>query len=489
LGDQKLRKVYDRAKSDYYFFCREILAYQKMTPVPHQEVCDHIDRKNGRRKTLTLMPRNSFKSSVITVGHSLFSLVRDANERILIASETQKNATKYVKEIKGHIEGNHKFRALFGDWVNQHDTWRDFEFTINKRTRVYKECSITASSLEKGLQTGMHYSKIYLDDVVSRANVNTPEQIQKTLDYYRLLLSILDPTGSIYINGTRWSIHDLYGWILDKENGETDKFNILVKQATNEDGELLMPDVLSKEFLEDQRATQGPTIFQMQYQNVALSEDNATFKPDWVKTYSENPKGLIYFLTIDPAISNKTEADFSGFVMNGVDYKHHWYIQEAFKKKVNLLEIIEIIFELADRYQPLMCLGLEKFALEKALQVSLNQEMIRRNKFIPIKEIETDTRVSKDVRIRALQPRFASSQIFLKKDQQDLYAQIVMHPQLKHDDLIDALKSQLAITFPSSEIGDYKEPNYEHLTLRETKEWKYVQSLGKRKVRVTSYEY
>src|SRR3990167_9268754 len=327
-----------------------------MTPVPHQEVCDHIDRKNGRRKTLTLMPRNSFKSSVITVGHSLFSLVRDANERILIASETQKNATKYVKEIKGHIEGNHKFRALFGDWVNQHDTWRDFEFTINKRTRVYKECSVTASSLEKGLQTGMHYSSIYMDDVVSRANVNSPEQIEKTLSYYRLVLSILDPDGKIYITGTRYSIHDLYGWILDLENPESKNFDVLVKSAIDEDGNLLMPDVLSREFLDEQKATQGSYIFACQYLNQPFSDANSTFKEDWVKYYEKAPGGLIYFLTVDPAISQTSEADFSGFNMNGVDWRHRWYIQEAIKERLDLPGVVEMIFSLAKRYQPLMCM-------------------------------------------------------------------------------------------------------------------------------------
>ena len=60
------------------------------------------------------------------------------------------------------------------------------------------------------------------------------------------------------------------------------------------------------------------------------------------------------------------------------------------------------IRELAEKYQPLMCLGMEKFALEKVLKINLNEEMQRRQFVIPIRDLETNTRVSKQARIRAL---------------------------------------------------------------------------------------
>lgn len=485
---EKLRRIKERAATDYFYFCKEILGYSKMSEVPHQELCTHI-RKTGKRKKLTLMPRNSFKSSVITVGHTLFSLTQNPNKRILIASETQKNATKYVKEIKAHIEKNEKFRALYGDLESKDDTWRDFEITINTRTRAFKECSVTASSLEKGLQTGMHYSDIYLDDVVSKANVNTPEQIQKTLDYYRLLLSILDPDGTIYVNGTRWSIHDLYGWILDAENGELAKFDTLVKAAIDDDGNLLMPSILPREFLEDQRGTQGPYIFSCQYMNNPLSDDNVTFKEEWVQWYEKSPGGLIYFMTVDPAISQKTEADFTGLIVNGVDHRNEWWIQEAIKAKVNIPGIVDLIFENAKRYAPIMALGMEKFALEKALKQALQDEMIKRNFFFPIVEIETDTRLSKDVRIRALQPKFSNRMVHLKHEHQALYMQISMHPQLKNDDLIDALKSQLAITYPSPHKITAADKDQSHLTTREKKIWNDVDKIVRRRVKETKGGY
>jgi hypothetical protein len=84
--DPKLEKIAKRATTDYYFFCKQILGYEKMRPQPHQEICDFLEaaitgdkEKRGKRKKLLLEPRGSFKSSVATVGGSLFALQKNPN--------------------------------------------------------------------------------------------------------------------------------------------------------------------------------------------------------------------------------------------------------------------------------------------------------------------------------------------------------------------------------------------------------------------------
>lgn len=67
--------------------------------------------------------------------------------------------------------------------------------------------------------------------------------------------------------------------------------------------------------------------------------------------------------------------------------------------------------------------------------------------FIPVKDIETSTRISKEARIKGLQPKFQAHKVYIKKEHKDLYQQLVMFPQLAHDDLLDALKTQLSIAF------------------------------------------
>src|SRR3990167_4447001 len=129
-----------KAKEDYYTFCKYVLGFSKMTEKPHRELCEHI-LKPGKRKKICLVPRNSFKSSVVTTGFSIFSIVNNPNMRILIASETQKNSVKYVREIRDHFEGNGKLKALFGD-MSKSSHWRENEFTVSTRTKPYKEPTV-----------------------------------------------------------------------------------------------------------------------------------------------------------------------------------------------------------------------------------------------------------------------------------------------------------------------------------------------------------
>jgi predicted phage terminase large subunit-like protein len=484
---EKERQIAKRGREDLFYFCKHVLSYTKMEPDPHQELCTHVE-KSARRKKLILMPRNSYKSSVITVGASMHFLLRNPDERILIASETQKNAVRYANEIKLHYENNQKFRRLYGAWDNAGHTWRAGELIVKPRKAIKKEASITTGSLEKGVLVGAHFSKIILDDVVSRSNTQNPEQIAKTLEFYKLLLSILDPDGQIYVVGTRWNYLDLYGYLQSDENPERDQFDVFARKADDGEGKVigtpLMPKILSKEFLEEQLAAQGESVYSHQYRNLALSSEEQVFKPEWVKFYNTPPQGLYHFMTVDPAISLEQGADSTGIIVNGCDYKNNWYVREAIQRQMRPQEILDLIFALADQYQPIYCLGLQKFHLEKFLKINLQEEMLKRKLFIPIKDLYTDTRISKEYRVRALQPRFQNGQVFIKKEHRELYNQLVMYPQVQHDDVLDALQMQLQITFPSDVISDAPEQEdpLHKLSLAHQQVWEGVRALGKRRV-------
>ena len=66
----KKEEIKKKAMEDYYFFCKFILQFDRMVPHVHGELCDFIT-KSEKRKKLILMPRGSFKTSVVTIGYSL----------------------------------------------------------------------------------------------------------------------------------------------------------------------------------------------------------------------------------------------------------------------------------------------------------------------------------------------------------------------------------------------------------------------------------
>ena len=453
----KLKKICSKAKKDYYFFCKYVLDYNKMETQPHQELCDFTDGK--ALKKLILMPRGAYKSSVVTIGYAMWRLLHNPNLRILISGETQKNSRNFVKEIKTHYEQNERFRQLYGDWQSD-NTWRDDEFIVKPRTIIKKEPTIRASSLEKQSTTGHHYDFIILDDPCSPLNVNTPEQIQKTIDYYRMLLSVLDPGGELIIIGTRYSALDLYGYISDPQGQELSQFAVYCKEAYDEKtGELLFPTVLTHEYLEQQKKSQGSWIFNCQYMNKPVSPDTAFFRLEDIQYYDDAPPGCVTFITFDPAISKGARSDYSAFIVNHVDYREHWYIGEAIQKKVDTNEIIEMIFYLANKYKDsLQCFAMEKFMLEQVLEKTLHYEQTKRGIFFTIVQLPQDTRISKEHRIRALQPRFQNGMIHYKRDMTELVHQTIYYPLgVKHDDLLDALKSQIQVVYPSDHVYDKQE--------------------------------
>ena len=144
--ESKLREYAKRGRDDLFWLCKNVLGYDKVQKKPHQDLIDFME-SSTRRTRLILMPRGSFKSSVITVAYTIQQMIRNPNIRILISSETQNKSIKFVSEIKAHIEGNAKFKALYGNWMNRGNIWKSNEFVIKPRTIPKKEPTIMACLL------------------------------------------------------------------------------------------------------------------------------------------------------------------------------------------------------------------------------------------------------------------------------------------------------------------------------------------------------
>lgn len=202
----------EKYRRSLYHFCKYGLGYREMTKYTHQPMCDVLQAETKRK--LIVMPRGTFKSSIGVVGFSIWSLIRNPNERILIDSEVYSNSKNFLREIKAHLEGE-KMTSLFGEWKTD-TNWNEGEITIRQRTKAYKEASITCGGIET-VKVGQHYSVIIGDDLNSGNNSATPEARRKVIDHYRMNTAILEPDGVYSIIGTRYAVDDLIGWVLENE--------------------------------------------------------------------------------------------------------------------------------------------------------------------------------------------------------------------------------------------------------------------------------
>lgn len=206
---QALRTQYE---SSLYLTCKHLLGYFQMTRHTHGKMCDALEADTPRK--CIVMPRGTFKSSVGTVGYSIWSLMRNPNERILIDSEVYSNSKNFLREIKSHLE-KPILEMLYGRWKTDHN-WNEGEITIRQRTQIYKEATITCGGIET-VKVGQHYTKIIGDDYNSRNNSETSEGRQKVLNHYKMNTAILEPGGVYVVIGTRYAVDDVPGFIIANE--------------------------------------------------------------------------------------------------------------------------------------------------------------------------------------------------------------------------------------------------------------------------------
>jgi hypothetical protein len=194
-----------------------LLGYKDVTAKTHGPIIKTLEADTTRK--LIVVPRGSFKSSIGVVGYSIWRLLKNPNERILVDSEIFANSKNFLREIRGHLESAPLFH-LFGNFVTK-DNWSQSSITIAQRTKNYKESSITCGGVGT-VKVGQHYSVIIQDDMNSNKNSDTPEGIDKVIRHYKYTQSILDPGGTMVVIGTRYNSRDIPGFILKDELGLPD---------------------------------------------------------------------------------------------------------------------------------------------------------------------------------------------------------------------------------------------------------------------------
>lgn len=479
-----LQKIALRCRTDLYFLCREILDYTKMEPHVHQELCDyttsilpnhpeelvsriksdHPEFDSTKNLLLLLMPRGTFKSSVVTIGFTLQMILNEPNVRILIDSETFGKSKAFLREILDHLVSNEKYREVFKaihgmyPWSKKSEMklWTDSEVILPCRNVPKKEPTISCAGIDV-TKNGMHYDLIICDDLHSEKNVTNKEQIAQVIEHYKLAFSLLDPGRPMIVIGTRWDFSDLYQHIMDFESED---FNILKKSAYNPDGSLFFPEVLSEAELDKIRRRQGTGIFSKQYLNEPVSDENATFKRDNIIHKSwEEVKGrpMNWYLSVDPSYydprGTSTYGDFATLVLAGMDFQKELYIRHIVRRKMTYSELINEIFTIYTNREKFGVKDM-KIILEvigtKSLSFELANEQRRRNTWLPITEIKSRA-LSKEERIRGLAPFYEYGHVYHIKESpelQELEYELLHFPSARHDDIIDAFATVLEIASP-----------------------------------------
>ena len=451
---------------DFYTFNRDILKWPDIYEPLHRRVCNFVQDNVKKKKLLILLPRGTFKSSIITIGYTLWRIGQDPTVRCLIANATYPMAVQFLGQIKSHLSQNETYREIFGDLTSAADSWSESKIAV-VREKAYetKEPTVWAQGITSNV-VGSHFSFAVLDDIVARENIGTKDQIEKVKTFFKDSLDLVDANmgghKEVIIIGTTWHWGDLYAWLQDPKNGLVEEFAVLKLPAYGkfEDDrfvgewgkdELLFPKQLGWKQMKGLKKIQGNYHFSAQYLLNPVPEEDQTFRPPFKQFEETDLKGieLNKFITIDPAISEKKDADYTAMVCVGVDKNNDWYILDIFRARVQPKRLIEQIFYWDDKWKP-VSIGIETVAFQKTLQYWIYDEQKRRNHTFPLKEIGNTDR-SKEERIKGLQPRYEMGSIFhnpMLEYTEYLEDELQRFPKSQNDDITDALASMLELAFP-----------------------------------------
>jgi len=229
---------------------------------------------------------------------------------------------------------------------------------------------------------------------------------------------------------------------------------------------LLWPAKKSAEefkMLYDEAVRDGTTdTYSQEYLNEPIDEAISFFKRgDFLPITEDNRKmPLNYYITADLAIAENERADFSVFVIAGVDEEKLIHIKNVIRERMDGREIVDTILALQKLYNPI-AIGIEDMQVSKSIGPFLREEMIKNNNYISLLPLKHGGK-DKVSRARSIQARLRAHGMKFEKEGEwypIFENECLSFPRGKHDDQVDAfaylgLMLDALIEAPTKEESD-----------------------------------
>lgn len=413
-------------------------------------------------------PRGHAKTTGMTVSYGLATLLFRERKFMLLVSDTESQAAMFLGYFKEQLQENQPLVDLFGlkkndkgqvQFVKETETDIIVEFEDGHKFRVIAKGA--EQKLRGLIWNGSRPDIILCDDMENDELVMNKDRREKMRRwFYSALLPCLSTKGIIRVVGTilhmdsllerlmpkpfgrnsvqeplkLWSKIKVSGWVSVKYKAHTDDFS-----------EVLWPEKHNKETLQQKRQEYFdmgmPDVYSQEYLNVPLDESVAYFKRNDFEHITEEDKKLPlkYYITVDLAIAEHEKADYSVFIVAGVDEMRRIHVVQVIRERFDSKDIVDTLLALQRIYDPEV-IGIEDTQITKSIGPFLREEMVRQNVYpsiIPLKHGGKD----KIQRARSIQARMRAKTVKFDK-QAEWYAsfedELSRFPRDVHDDQVDA---------------------------------------------------
>jgi predicted phage terminase large subunit-like protein len=441
-----------------------------------------VERGEIKRLMIFSPPRHG-KSELGTIHFPAWYMMRNPDKRVIITSYASTLADTFSRRI----------RQIFREYA-----YPLFGLSIASDSAKVDEWDIAGhhgkliAAGVGGPITGQGASLLVIDDPFKNAEeANSPTMRQKVWDWFTsTAYTRLEPDGAIVLTLTRWHDDDLAGRLI-KQMGDEDgeKWEILNLPALaeqndplgREEGDALWPKRFDVYTLNRIKRAVGTYVWSALYQQRPQDLQGGGFKAHWFKWYSKNEisyrDGVWYFRDermtlfqgVDPAISEKTEADDFVIFTAGITETYKVIVFECYDNKLDFPEQVKTLIRKYQEWLPER-VGVEINAYQRALKQQVVKEAL-----VPVKQL--DHRGDKFTRIMSMSPFFENAQVYLRLalDDESGYIDqsripdIRMHIKMKkfyeqavtysakssHDDCLDAFQNVFEIARPKMAQNEY----------------------------------
>lgn len=412
------------------------------------------------------------------------------NIRILNISASARLAIKNLSVVEQDLRLNSRIIEDFGMFHDRSNTWGRTGFTVI-RDQNLKDFTYEAIGI-LGELTGGRYDLIIFDDVITDKNARNQDQRDKIREFiFGTVLPRLEPTGRVWVIGTRKHYADLYAELLEKLT-----WNCLVEDAIIEDpgpyeirkleepkindlgfeeyhevvfedpkkkGNVLCPEQWTIEDLLLKQYNIGSVLFKREYRGVIDSDDDAWFPLPWLEqcrdrnlsycdTFEEvDERGYIAtFGGADPAFSMEKKAiedqerSFAAYLSFGIREFEPLDVDliGLFRKKgMTPTEVVKKLVELNSTFE------YKHLFFERNSAGIYQIREVKKNSNVPIVKHYTGTnKTDFYIGVPSMSVIFENAQIRLPyKTSRDKYLTNLLITELhrlgieKHDDLVMAL--------------------------------------------------
>lgn len=436
------------------------------TPEFHREGWNLFAGKD--RMVALAAPRGHAKTTGMTVSYGLATLLFRERKFMLLVSDTESQAAMFLGYFKEQLQENQALIELFGlrrndkgvvQFVKDTETDIIVEFEDGHKFRVIAKGA--EQKLRGLIWSGSRPDIILCDDMENDELVMNKERREKMRKwFYSALLPCLSSKGIIRVVGTilhmdsllerlmpkpfdKWTHQEpLKLWSEFKKNGWR---SIKYRAHTDDFSEVLWPEKHSEQTLKEKRLEYigmgMPDIYSQEYLNIPLDESVAYFKRGDFDHITDDDRKLPlkYYITIDLAIAEHERADYSVFVVAGVDEHRRIHVKNVIRERMDGREIVDTILTLQNIYDP-EAIGIEDMQVSKSIGPFLREEMVKQNIYPTIIQLKHGGK-DKIARARSIQARMRAKGVKFDKGA-DWYPtfedELCRFPRDSHDDQVDA---------------------------------------------------